>query len=235
MFFRRQHNHEQQDTDEVVFDNQMAAFTFLQPTDKESRPRLVRFCSPNPKFRSILASLLSTIFTLAILLGFISTFMATIHNFRYNLKKTQSVARNQYLTLHRYSPSACTRPACSDNPELCPGRTICEPIPLRLFSTVDAVVIYIFTIEYLAKLMTCWAVSPRFTRNSQNQTSSLSWRKFWCVCCAESLRSSPKIPKTLTIIRQLTILCLRLTFVTSSHSEISWIWLQSYHITYFSG
>ena len=45
MFFRRQHNHEQQDTDEVVFDNQMAAFTFLQPTDKDSRPRLVRFCS----------------------------------------------------------------------------------------------------------------------------------------------------------------------------------------------
>ena len=36
---------------------------------------------------------------------------------------------------------------------------ICEPIPLPVFATIDAVVIYVFTFEYAVKLFTCWAVS----------------------------------------------------------------------------
>lgn len=65
------------------------------------------------------------------------------------------------LSVNRYKPETCKDPVCNNDPILCPGAMVCEPRPPRTFEEVDAAVIYIFTIEYFLKFLTCWAVSPR--------------------------------------------------------------------------
>ena len=43
---------------------------------------------------------------------------------------------------------------------------VCEPVPLKVFGTIEIIVIFIFTAEYLLRLFTCWAVPPRYVRKS---------------------------------------------------------------------
>ena len=39
---------------------------------------------------------------------------------------------------------------------------ICAPVPDPIFDRIDDVVIYLFAVEYVVKLLTCWAVSSRY-------------------------------------------------------------------------
>ena len=57
-------------------------------------------------------------------------------------------------------PATCLQPACYNDPVLCPQRTICAPITHPVFNTIDNVCIWIFTVEYLLRVGTCWSVSP---------------------------------------------------------------------------
>lgn len=61
----------------------------------------------------------------------------------------------------RYQPSTCEIPACDNDTDLCPGSIVCEPIPPPVFNVIDAVCIYIFTIEYGVRLFTCWGASSK--------------------------------------------------------------------------
>ena len=77
-------------------------------------------------------------------------------------------------TEYVYSPSTCDSPVCSNDATLCPGRTICEPIPLDLFSIIDDVCLYIFTIDYLSRMLTCWTVSPRLAQLTEDPLDNRS-------------------------------------------------------------
>jgi hypothetical protein len=61
---------------------------------------------------------------------------------------------------YNVAPDSCLTPTCEDDPALCPGRTICEPISLPFFNTVDEICVIIFTIDYAVRLLTCWTVPP---------------------------------------------------------------------------
>ena len=65
------------------------------------------------------------------------------------------------LVEFRKAPVTCAQPACNDDPQFCPGVMVCEPIPPPYLEEINNVVIYLFTLEYLGKLVTCWAVSDR--------------------------------------------------------------------------
>ena len=122
---------------------------------------------------SIAAIFFNVIFTLAIFLGFISAFLSTaprfrcIHCFGSYWLDFRCIAQMSFNLLPgviswfwcRLSPATCSAPACNDDAELCPGRIICEPVSMSVFSTIDDVTIYIFTFEYCVKLLTCWSVS----------------------------------------------------------------------------
>jgi hypothetical protein len=43
----------------------------------------------------------------------------------------------------------------------CPGVIVCEPRQKSFFDRIDDVCLYIFTIDYLSRILTCWTVSPR--------------------------------------------------------------------------
>jgi len=61
----------------------------------------------------------------------------------------------------QYFPSTCADPACQNDPDLCPGQTICEPQPYRYFFTVEIVCVISFAVDYTVRLLTCWAVVPK--------------------------------------------------------------------------
>jgi len=61
----------------------------------------------------------------------------------------------------RYTPDTCDQPACDDDPTLCPGYAVCEPVTLPVFDTIEEAVTIIFTIEYGLRVVTLWAVTPR--------------------------------------------------------------------------
>jgi len=61
----------------------------------------------------------------------------------------------------QYTPTSCDSPACNNDPVLCPGTTICEPVPLPIFDTIDAVVVIYFTIDYCMRVFTCPFVPRR--------------------------------------------------------------------------
>ena len=60
-----------------------------------------------------------------------------------------------------YYPSTCADPACNNDPILCPGKMICEPQQLPFFDTIDSACVFVFTIDYLSRMLTVWSVSPR--------------------------------------------------------------------------
>ena len=57
-------------------------------------------------------------------------------------------------------PTTCDKPACQNDPDLCPQRTICAPVTHAFFNMIDNVCIWIFTVEYVLRVGTCWSVSP---------------------------------------------------------------------------
>jgi hypothetical protein len=60
-----------------------------------------------------------------------------------------------------YTPSTCATPVCQNDPKLCPGKTVCEPIVPWYFQQIDIVSIYLFTFDYAMRVALCWTVSPR--------------------------------------------------------------------------
>lgn len=59
------------------------------------------------------------------------------------------------------TPLTCADPACDNNPKWCPGYMICPPEPSPVFETIENICIYLFSIEYGLKFITCWSVSPQ--------------------------------------------------------------------------
>ena len=60
-------------------------------------------------------------------------------------------------------PATCPLPACDHDPVLCPGAQVCAPVPAPVFVMIDAVCVWIFTVEYGLKMLSVWAVSPNGT------------------------------------------------------------------------
>ena len=73
-----------------------------------------------------------------------------------------------------YSPATCDNPVCNNDSILCPGRIICEPIPFDYFLTIDDVCLYIFTIDYLSRMLTVWSVSPRLAQLTEDPLDNRS-------------------------------------------------------------
>lgn len=61
----------------------------------------------------------------------------------------------------RETPSTCTYPACNNDPNICPGEIICEPVAKPFIIKSMRGSLYIFLIEYSIRVLTCWAVSSR--------------------------------------------------------------------------
>jgi Ion transport protein len=57
-------------------------------------------------------------------------------------------------------PATCPLPACDHDPVLCPGTQVCAPVTSPVFVMIDAVCVWIFTVEYGLKMLSVWAVSP---------------------------------------------------------------------------
>jgi hypothetical protein len=68
------------------------------------------------------------------------------------------VSSEPYL---RYTPEVCPHPVCDDDALLCPNRMICSPEKDKLFDIIENFIIAVFTVDYLSRVLTCWAVSPR--------------------------------------------------------------------------
>ena len=64
---------------------------------------------------------------------------------------------------YRYQPTTCANPDCNNDPLICPGSIICEPLHYKVFDHIDTAVIIIFTIEYLLKLLLSGTVPRRLT------------------------------------------------------------------------
>ena len=61
----------------------------------------------------------------------------------------------------QYSPSSCSDPVCNNDPSLCPNAKVCSPQPLPSFDIIDEFCVIVFTIEYLLRLFTLWAIPCR--------------------------------------------------------------------------
>lgn len=51
-----------------------------------------------------------------------------------------------------YTPDDCDNPACDDDPTLCPGKKMCQPVEFSSFFTIEVVCIVIFTIDYVVRV-----------------------------------------------------------------------------------
>jgi hypothetical protein len=103
--------------------------------------------------------------TAAILVGFITFFMATVQSlrsFKHNRLHFKYLTLNNIILLFfRIRPATCSNPVCDNNPNLCPDRIVCEPIESSTIAQVENAVLYVFFIEYSIRLLTCWTVSVR--------------------------------------------------------------------------
>lgn len=61
----------------------------------------------------------------------------------------------------KHTPEVCPHPVCDNDPLLCPNRMICPPETNILFEIIEHFIIAVFTVDYLSRVLTCWAVSPR--------------------------------------------------------------------------
>ena len=61
----------------------------------------------------------------------------------------------------RVTPNTCDSPLCSDDSFLCPGYQTCQDINAPAFDVIENICVYIFTAEYVLRLLSVWAVSPR--------------------------------------------------------------------------
>ena len=89
-----------------------------------------------------IASCIFAFMTLVILLGTVTFIMAST---------------DEYM----YTPSSCDNPVCDHDPDLCPNTIMCEPVSYSLFDDIDEFCVIVFTIEYLVRVFTLWAVPCR--------------------------------------------------------------------------
>jgi voltage-gated potassium channel Kch len=54
----------------------------------------------------------------------------------------------------------CEHAVCNDT-ELCEGRMVCAPQPLKVFGTIDAMVVIFFTVDYILRLLLIAFMPPR--------------------------------------------------------------------------
>ena len=71
------------------------------------------------------------------------------------------------------TPLTCTSPVCDNDPSLCAGRTICKPIPAKMYSYVEAACILCFTVQYAVRVLTVWAVPPRIAGVTSDSTCQM--------------------------------------------------------------
>lgn len=83
--------------------------------------------------RSHLGFLFSVITLITIILSCISFILASSPSFQ-------------------YSPDDCADPACDDDPDLCPGKKMCEPVELKVFGVIEVVCITIFSMDYVPRI-----------------------------------------------------------------------------------
>lgn len=62
---------------------------------------------------------------------------------------------------YQYTPDTCDAPSCDNDAILCPGKIICEPHALKVFSDIDTACIIFFTVEYLLRMLTVWSSPGR--------------------------------------------------------------------------
>lgn len=78
----------------------------------------------------------------AIVIGLVTTVLATIPSQMIN-------------------PQSCLKPACDNNPVLCPGVTICAPVGKEVYNHISDGVTIVFIIDYCVRLLTLWACNSR--------------------------------------------------------------------------
>jgi len=55
----------------------------------------------------------------------------------------------------------CAEPVCNNDEILCPGKMICEPEQLEVFTIIELVCVCFFLADYASRILTCWALPPR--------------------------------------------------------------------------
>lgn len=53
-----------------------------------------------------------------------------------------------------YTPTTCESPSCDNDPQLCNGYQICEPVNYPIYDQIDMVVVSFFTIDYALRIFT---------------------------------------------------------------------------------
>lgn len=75
---------------------------------------------------------------------------------------------------YQETPATCDSPACDNDPILCPGRMICQPIPRYTYQHIETACIICFTAHYLIRVLTCWSVTPRLAGLTANSRTGMS-------------------------------------------------------------
>lgn len=68
------------------------------------------------------------------------------------------------LNEFKYFPATCDAPVCSNDPALCPGTEVCEPIPQEWMNIIELLCVIIFTVEYMSRVLLVWTVPPRLAQ-----------------------------------------------------------------------
>jgi ABC-type multidrug transport system fused ATPase/permease subunit len=63
--------------------------------------------------------------------------------------------------------NSCPHPACNNDPVLCPGTMKCEPMTHASLKTIDDICVYIFTLEYVLRVLSCTTVPMRLSGTLQ--------------------------------------------------------------------
>ena len=96
------------------------------------------------------------------------------------------------------TPVTCAAPACNNDPILCPGRMICQPIPRYSFQYIEMACVIYFTLHYLIPVLTCWSVTPRLAGLTTDSKTAMpvplmviryifKWENIVCICAVVPL------------------------------------------------
>ena len=60
-------------------------------------------------------------------------------------------------------PDPCTADmaVCNNDPDLCPGTTICAPKPFPIFDYIETFCVAFFSFDYVLRASTCWSVNAK--------------------------------------------------------------------------
>jgi hypothetical protein len=79
-----------------------------------------------------------------------------------------SITQSHYTVLppslppsDRYTPETCEYPACSDDPVLCPGAMVCEPVDKQILDQLELTCLIIFVFDYGIRILTCAFIPGR--------------------------------------------------------------------------